>query len=90
MIAYTRKPAPDYSEFLGHSVHFAVASADLVEPLYMGYGKLFAECSFSEENGVVSRGCYDVDVRLVGGVYIITAREIVRTNHGRGEFSRAR
>ena len=89
MIAYTRKPAPDYSEFLGHSVHFAVASSERVEPLYMGYGKLFAECNFSEENGVVSRGCYDVDVRLVGGVYIITAREIVRTNHGHGEFSRA-
>ena len=88
IIAYTRKPADDYSEFLGHSVHFAVAdsSGKNVQPLYRNYGKLFPKCEFSEENGIISIGAKDIEIILLDGEYIITAKEIKRTNLGNGDF----
>lgn len=88
IIAYTRNPAEDYSEFLGHSVHFAVTtdSGKHVVPLYHNYGKLFAKCEFSEENGIVSMGVKDIEIVRVGGEYIITAKEIKRTNLGNNDF----
>lgn len=88
IIAYTRNPSVDYSEFLGHSVHFAVTtdSGKHIETLYHNYGKLFAKCEFSEENGIVSMGAKDIEIIRVGDEYIITAKEIKRTNLGNGDF----
>ena len=88
IIAYTRKTAADYSEFLGHSVHFAVVdgSGKNVQPLYRNYGKLFPKCEFSEENGIVSMGAKDIEIIRLGDEYIITAKEIKRTNLGNGDF----
>lgn len=88
VIAYTRKAKRDYSEFLGHSVHFALDCGQRTIPLYMGYGKLFAQCEFSEENGIISKGVEDIEIRLVEGLYIVTARELKRTNLGNGNFLR--
>lgn len=88
IIAYTRNVEVDYSEFLGHSVHFAVTddSGKHIVPLYHNYGKLFAKCDFSEENGIISKGVKDIEIRLVGDEYIITGKEIKRTNLGNGDF----
>ena len=88
IIAYTRNVEVDYSEFLGHSVHFAVTddAGKHVSPLYHNYGKLFAKCDFSEENGIISKGVKDIEIRLVGDEYIITGAEIKRTNLGNGDF----
>lgn len=89
LVAYTRNVREDYSEFLGESVHFAVCDDhdSPAVPLYNAYGRLFAECGFSKENGIISKGVTDIEVAKIGGEFIITAREIVRTNHGGGKFS---
>lgn len=89
IIAYTRNIKEDYSEFLGHSIHFAV-SADFgktVIPLYHNYGKLFPKCGFSDENGIISKGIMDIEIYKIRDEYIITAKEIRRTPIGNGEFS---
>lgn len=68
IIAYTRNIKEDYSEFLGHSIHFAV-SDDLgktVIPLYHNYGKLFPKCVFSDENGIISTGVRDIGIYKIG------------------------
>lgn len=88
ILAYTRAAREDYSEFLGHSVHFAVydGPGGRVWPLYHNYGKLFAKCDFGPENGIVSKGVRDIGIYRFGGRYLITAREIVRDNPGNGSF----
>lgn len=89
LIAYTRNVKVDYSEFLGHSIHFAVStdSGKTVIPLYHNYGRLFPECEFSDENGIISMGVTDIEIYRFKDEYIITAKEIRRTNHGNGAFS---
>lgn len=89
IIAYTRNAKEDYSEFLGHSIHFAVSadSGKTVIPLYHNYGRLFPKCEFSDENGIISMGVRDIEIYQIKDEYIITAKEIRRTNHGNGEFS---
>lgn len=90
IIAYTRTVEIDYSEFLGHSVHFAIAEpGNGIVPLYHNYGRLFAKCSFSEENGIVSRGIKDIEIYRADDRFIITAAEIERANLGKGEFLRS-
>ncbi len=88
LIAYTRSARVGYSEFLGHSVHFAVSDgADgRITPLYHNYGKLFAKCAFDSENGIVSKGARDIEIYRFNGEFIITAREIVREKAGDGSF----
>lgn len=88
IIAYTRNSSAGYSGFLANSVHFAVTtdSGKHFETLYHNYGKLFAECSFSEENGIVSKGVHDIEIYRIGDKYIITGRETKRTNLGNNDF----
>ncbi|MDE7284661.1 MAG: family 43 glycosylhydrolase [Lachnospiraceae bacterium] len=91
IIAYTRNIKEDYSEFLGHSVHFAV-SADFgktIIPLYHNYGKLFPKCEFNDENGIISMGIMDIEIYKIRDEYIITAKEIRRIPLGNGEFSKS-
>lgn len=89
LIAYTRHASPEYSSFIAKSVHFAVSMDEgrTVVPLYHNYGKLFAWCVFSEENGIISRGVHDIMVHKVGETYIITGREIERARLGEQRFS---
>lgn len=89
IIAYTRNVKEDYSEFLGHSIHFAVStdSGKTVIPLYHNYGRLFPKCGFSDENGIISMGVREIEIDKIKDEYIITAKEIRRTAHGNGEFS---
>ena len=89
LIAYTRNVKEDYSEFLGHSIHFAVStdSGKTVVPLNHNYGRLFPKCEFSDENGIISMGVTDIEIYRIKDEYIITAKEIRRTNHGNGAFS---
>lgn len=71
VIAYTRNVKEDYSEFLGHSIHFAVSSdsGKTVIPLYHNYGRLFPKCEFSDENGIISIGVRDIEIyRITPGV----------------------
>lgn len=87
--AYTRNPSAEYSAFLAQSVHFAVSvdAGNSFVPLYHNYGKLFAKCDFNEENGIVSKGVHDIAVYKIDGGYIITGRELRRTNLGNGNFT---
>ncbi len=89
VIAYTRNVKEDYSESLGHSIHFAVStdSGKTVIPLYHNYGKLFPECNFSDENGIISMGVRDIEIYKIRDEYIITAKEIRRTPLSDGKFS---
>lgn len=78
LVVYTRRPQPDYSSYLGHSIHFAVGTEEHLNPLFHGYGRLFAECSFSKENGIVSHGIRDITLFRSGSIYIICGIETVR------------
>lgn len=88
IVAYTRQSSREYSSFLGQSVHFAVTtdSGKHWETLYHNYGKLFAKCDFSEENGIVSKGVHGIMLYRIKDKYIITGREIRRTNLGTDDF----
>ncbi len=88
IVAYTRNSNNVYSDFLGRSVHFAVTtdSGKSFEPLYNNYGKLFAECTFNEENGIVSMGLHDIEMYRLGDEYIITASETKRTKLADGNY----
>ena len=88
LLAYTRGARDDYSEFLGHSVHFALRddSCERIAPLYHYYGKLYAKCGFNSENGIVSKGVRDIEIYRIDGEYVITAGEIVRERAGNGSF----
>lgn len=88
IVAYIRNPSAEYSDFLAKSVHFAVTtdSGKSFETLYHNYGMLFAKCDFSEENGIISKGVHDIEIYRIGDEYIITGREVKRTNLGNGDF----
>ncbi len=89
IVAYTRHATPEYSSFIAQSVHFAVSmdAGKTVIPLYHNYGKLFARCVFSNENGILSRGVRDIMMYRVGETYVITGRELQRTRLGEQVFS---
>ncbi|MBO6052570.1 MAG: hypothetical protein J6Q17_02420, partial [Clostridia bacterium] len=82
MIAYTRLPAPGYSAYLGGSVHLALRTEGGIVPLYRGYGKLFAECTFSRDNGIVSRGVRDLSFCRAGEEYLLCGEETERVKIG--------
>ncbi len=88
IVAYTRNSSSEYSSFLGQSVHFAITtdSGKSFEPLYHNYGKLFATCDFSEENGIISKGVHDIIIYRIGDEYIITASETKRTKLADNSF----
>lgn len=37
--------------------------------------------------GIISKGVTDIEIYQIKDEYVITAKEIKRTNHGNGEFS---
>ena len=82
MIAYTRLPAPGYSAYLGGSVHLALRTEGGIVPLYHGYGKLFAECAFSRDNGIVSRGVRDLSLCRIGEEFLLGGQETERVKVG--------
>ncbi len=88
LLAYTRLPAPGYSAYLGGSVHFALRTEAGLAPLFRGYGKLFAACSFSRENGIVSRGVRSVSLCRAGEDYVVFGRETERAKEAGGVTER--
>lgn len=80
IVAYTRAATPEYSSFIGRSVHFAVSldGGRTASPLWRNYGRLFARCVFNADNGIVSRGVRDLMMHRIGDMYLITGRELTR------------
>lgn len=79
LAVYVRQAEEGYSDYKGQSVHFAYsADGKTYTPIYHNYGLLFAKCSYSDENGIRSKGVVNPRIYKSGSKYIIAADEVAR------------
>ncbi len=80
---YLMEAREGYTDYRGQSIHMAISTdGKKYEPLYNGYGILFAKCGFNENDGIISKGVTAPAVYKKGGSYIIVGKEIERTTIG--------
>ncbi len=87
LAVYTKEEAEDLSSYIGESVHMAVSfDGKTYEQLFYGYGMLFAECYFSDLDGIVSAGVLNPQIYKDGDEYVIYAEEFTREKVDLGDY----